>query len=87
MGLETTALQKNAAIDFESYLLDTPQQTHALVYGLRPANPAVTVVATACENATATDTPQPTLVPADPAKLPELLPHQRQRYRAGADPQ
>jgi hypothetical protein len=43
VGPETTALQKNAAIDFEQYLLQTPAQTRALVYGLRPANPNVTV--------------------------------------------
>jgi hypothetical protein len=43
VGPETTALQKNAAIDFEQYLLAAPQQTRALVYGLRPANPAVKV--------------------------------------------
>ncbi len=46
VGPETTALQKNAAIDFENYLLATPAQTQALVYGLRPANPNVTVDAT-----------------------------------------
>jgi hypothetical protein len=46
VGPETTALQKNAAIDFENYLLATPAQTRALVYGLRPANPNVTVDAT-----------------------------------------
>jgi hypothetical protein len=46
VGPETTALQKNAAIDFENYLLATPAQTRALVYGLRPANPTVTVDAT-----------------------------------------
>jgi len=46
VGPETTALQKNAAIDFENYLLQNPAQTRALVYGLRPANPNVTVDAT-----------------------------------------
>jgi hypothetical protein len=46
VGPETTALQKNAAIDFENYLLAAPAQTRALVYGLRPANPNVTVDAT-----------------------------------------
>jgi len=46
VGPETTALQKNAAIDFEQYLLAEPQQQRALVYGLRPANPNVTVDAT-----------------------------------------
>lgn len=43
VGPETSALQKNAAIDFEQYLLAEPQQTLALTYGLRPANPAVKV--------------------------------------------
>ncbi len=43
VGPETSALQKNAAIDFEQYLLAEPQQQQALVYGLRPANPAVKV--------------------------------------------
>jgi Bacterial extracellular solute-binding protein len=43
VGPETTALQKNAAIDFEQYLLSDPQQKRALVYGLRPANPNVKV--------------------------------------------
>jgi hypothetical protein len=43
VGPETTALQKNAAIDFETYLLAEPAQKRALVYGLRPANPSVKV--------------------------------------------
>ncbi len=43
VGPETTALQKNAAIDFETYLLAEPAQKRALAYGLRPANPAVKV--------------------------------------------
>lgn len=43
VGPETTALQKNAAIDFEQYLLAEPQQQRALAYGLRPANPNVKV--------------------------------------------
>ena len=43
VGPETTALQKNAAIDFEQYLLAEPQQIRALIYGLRPANPLVKV--------------------------------------------
>ena len=47
VGPETTALQKNAAIDFEQYLLNDPQQQRALAYGLRPANPNVKVDATA----------------------------------------
>jgi hypothetical protein len=46
VGPETTALQKNAAIDFEQYLLNDPQQQRALAYGLRPANPNVKVDAT-----------------------------------------
>jgi hypothetical protein len=46
VGPETTALQKNAAIDFEQYLLSDPVQTRALVYGLRPASPNVKVDAT-----------------------------------------
>ena len=46
VGPETTALQKNAAIDFEQYLLNDPQQERALAYGLRPANPNVKVDAT-----------------------------------------
>jgi hypothetical protein len=43
VGPETTALQKNAAIDFEQYLLAEPQQNRALAYGLRPANSNVKV--------------------------------------------
>lgn len=43
VGPETTALQKNAAIDFEQYLLADAQQKQALVYGLRPANANVKV--------------------------------------------
>jgi hypothetical protein len=43
VGPETSALQKNAAIDFEQYLLAEPQQQRALAYGLRPANPNVKV--------------------------------------------
>jgi hypothetical protein len=43
VGPETSALQKNAAIDFEQYLLAEPAQKRALAYGLRPANPSVKV--------------------------------------------
>ncbi len=43
MGSETTALQKNAALEFEKYLLTEEVQKKALVYGLRPANPNVPV--------------------------------------------
>jgi hypothetical protein len=43
MGPETTALQKNAALEFEEFLLSADVQRKALAYGLRPANPEVTV--------------------------------------------
>jgi hypothetical protein len=43
MGPETTALQKNAALEFEKYLLTEEVQKKALAYGLRPANPNVPV--------------------------------------------
>lgn len=43
MGTETTALEKNAALEFEKYLLSLDVQQKALVYGLRPANPEVPV--------------------------------------------
>ncbi len=43
MGPETTALEKNAALEFERYLLSEEQQKKALAYGLRPANPNVPV--------------------------------------------
>jgi Ca-activated chloride channel family protein len=43
MGPETTALEKNAALEFEKYLLTEPIQQGALAYGLRPANPEVPV--------------------------------------------
>jgi hypothetical protein len=43
MGPETTALQKNAALEFEKYLLTDAVQKKALAYGLRPANPNVPV--------------------------------------------
>ncbi|MBN1135612.1 MAG: substrate-binding domain-containing protein [Anaerolineae bacterium] len=43
MGSETTALEKNAALEFEEYLLTEEIQKGALAYGLRPANPNVLV--------------------------------------------
>lgn len=43
MGSETTALEKNAALEFEKYLLSVDVQKKALAYGLRPANPNVQV--------------------------------------------
>jgi ABC-type Fe3+ transport system substrate-binding protein len=43
MGPETTALEKNAALEFEKYLLSEDVQKKALAYGLRPVNPAVPV--------------------------------------------
>jgi Ca-activated chloride channel family protein len=33
--------QRSAAEDFENFLLDTPQQTRAIEYGFRPADPAI----------------------------------------------
>lgn len=46
VGPETSALQKNAALDFQRYLLSDEQQQAALAYGLRPANPNVPLDAT-----------------------------------------
>ncbi len=43
VGPETSALEKNAALEFERYLLEEEQQQAALVYGLRPANAEVPV--------------------------------------------
>ena len=43
MGPETSALEKNAALEFEKYLLSEEVQKQALAYGLRPANPQVPV--------------------------------------------
>ena len=43
MGPETSALEKNAALEFEKYMLSEGIQREALAYGLRPANPAVVV--------------------------------------------
>lgn len=45
VGPETSALEKNAALEFQRYLLDEAQQVAALAYGLRPANPDVAVTA------------------------------------------
>lgn len=47
VGPETTALQKNAALEFQKFLLSPDQQKKALAYGLRPANPDVPLDATA----------------------------------------
>jgi ABC-type Fe3+ transport system substrate-binding protein len=44
MGPETTALEKNAALEFEAFLLSDAVQQQALAYGLRPANPNVPVM-------------------------------------------
>jgi len=41
MGKETTALEKNAALDFKRYLLGEEQQRATLKFGLRPASPNV----------------------------------------------
>ncbi len=43
MGDETTALEKNAALEFERYLLQPEMQKLAVQRGLRPANPEVSV--------------------------------------------
>jgi Ca-activated chloride channel family protein len=43
MGPETTALEKNAALEFETFLLSAEIQRQALEYGLRPANPDVSI--------------------------------------------
>jgi hypothetical protein len=43
MGDETTALEKNAALDFQRYLLTPEVQQLAAQRGLRPANPEVAV--------------------------------------------
>jgi len=41
VGPETSALEKNAALEFQRYLLTEEQQRAALRYGLRPANSAI----------------------------------------------
>lgn len=43
VGPETSALEKNAALEFQRFLLSGAQQRKALAYGLRPANPDVPV--------------------------------------------
>jgi hypothetical protein len=43
IGPETSALEKNAALAFQRFLLSGAQQQAALAYGLRPANPDVAV--------------------------------------------
>jgi hypothetical protein len=43
VGPETTAIEKNAALEFQRFLLSEPQQEAALAYGLRPANPTTPV--------------------------------------------
>lgn len=43
IGPETTALEKNAALEFEHYLLSEEVQARAVSYGLRPVNASVTV--------------------------------------------
>ncbi|MEZ4866675.1 MAG: substrate-binding domain-containing protein [Caldilineaceae bacterium] len=47
VGPETSALKKNAALEFQRFLLSDEQQQAALAYGLRPANPNVGVDAAA----------------------------------------
>lgn len=43
VGPETSALKKNAALEFQRFLLGEEQQKAALAYGLRPANPNIAV--------------------------------------------
>ena len=43
VGPETSALQKNAALEFQRFLLADAQQQAALAYGLRPANSNIAV--------------------------------------------
>ena len=43
MGDETSALEKNAALEFERYLLSPEIQELAIQYGLRPADPEVPI--------------------------------------------
>ena len=47
VGPETSALEKNAALEFQRFLLSEDQQKAALAYGLRPTNPNVPLDATA----------------------------------------
>jgi len=46
VGPETSALEKNAALEFQRFLLSDEQQKAALGYGLRPTNPNVPLDAT-----------------------------------------
>ncbi len=46
VGPETSALEKNAALEFQRFLLSDEQQQAALQYGLRPANSNIPVDAT-----------------------------------------
>jgi hypothetical protein len=43
IGPETTALEKNAALEFEKYLLSSDVQTQAVGYGLRPVSGQISV--------------------------------------------
>ena len=43
IGPETTAQEKNAALEFQKYLLSQPVQQKAVAYGLRPVSAEVTV--------------------------------------------
>jgi hypothetical protein len=43
MGQETTAQEKNAALDFQKYLLSAPVQAKAAARGLRPGNTEVDI--------------------------------------------
>ena len=43
MGTETSAAEKNAALQFEKYLLSTPIQAAAATRGFRPANAEVSI--------------------------------------------
>ena len=46
VGPETSAIQKNAALEFQRFLLGDEEQKAALAYGLRPANANIPVDAT-----------------------------------------
>lgn len=46
VGPETSAIQKNAALEFQRFLLSDEQQKAALAHGLRPANANIPVDAT-----------------------------------------
>lgn len=43
MGQETTAAEKNAALEFERYLLSEEVQAQAVLHGLRPVNTSVSL--------------------------------------------